>query len=68
LGLFYTKAKELKKIYEEEVRKYGKYYSRIEKSEIKGLNINLRTGALWDNNSIKENKFVDWYHIELLNY
>ena len=31
----------------------------------KELNINIRVGALWDNNSIKNNEFVDGWHVEL---
>jgi peptidoglycan L-alanyl-D-glutamate endopeptidase CwlK len=30
------------------------------------LGIGIRTGALWDGNSIKNNEFRDGYHIELL--
>jgi peptidoglycan L-alanyl-D-glutamate endopeptidase CwlK len=52
IGLFYLKAKELSERYE-----------LTGGSE--GLNIKLRLGAFWDYNSIKENKFVDGYHIEL---
>jgi peptidoglycan L-alanyl-D-glutamate endopeptidase CwlK len=29
------------------------------------LNIEIRVGALWDNNSIAKNNFIDAYHIEL---
>ena len=34
-------------------------------AKAKELNINIRVGALWDNNSIKNNSFVDGWHIEL---
>jgi peptidoglycan L-alanyl-D-glutamate endopeptidase CwlK len=52
LGIFYLKAKELLEQYE------------LTGGE-KGLNIRLRFGAFWDEDSIKENKFVDAYHIEV---
>lgn len=32
----------------------------------KELGINIRLGAFWDNPSIKQNKSVDGYHIELV--
>jgi peptidoglycan L-alanyl-D-glutamate endopeptidase CwlK len=35
-------------------------------AEAKELKINIRVGALWDGESIKENGFVDGYHIELI--
>ncbi|MDR3078866.1 MAG: hypothetical protein LBU15_02405 [Rickettsiales bacterium] len=31
----------------------------------KTLALNLRVGALWDGNSIKGNKFIDLWHIEI---
>lgn len=34
-------------------------------AKAKELNINIRVGALWDNNSVKNNSFVDGWHIEL---
>lgn len=35
-------------------------------AKAKELNINIRVGALWDNNSTKDNNFIDAFHIELL--
>lgn len=35
-------------------------------AKAKELNINIRVGALWDNNSIKDNNFIDAFHIELI--
>jgi peptidoglycan L-alanyl-D-glutamate endopeptidase CwlK len=35
-------------------------------AEAKELKIDIRVGALWDGESIKENGFVDGYHIELI--
>ena len=29
------------------------------------LKVNIRVGALWDNDSVKNNDFVDGWHIEL---
>jgi hypothetical protein len=58
-GLFYAKAKELKEVYDTK-KMYGL------DCDIKGgLDIILRLGALWDENSIKNNKFLDGYHIEV---
>jgi hypothetical protein len=54
LGLFYLKAKELNERYE-----------LTGGSE--GINVKLRLGALWDGDSIRGNKFVDGYHIEIKN-
>jgi peptidoglycan L-alanyl-D-glutamate endopeptidase CwlK len=53
IGLFYLKAKEIQEQYELT-------------GGNEGLNINLRLGAFWNGNSIKENKFIDGYHIELI--
>lgn len=33
----------------------------------KELKINVRLGCLWNNSSIKENSFVDGYHVEIIN-
>jgi hypothetical protein len=52
-GLFYLKAKEIQEKYELT-------------GGNEGLNINLRLGAFWNGNSIKNNSFVDGYHIELI--
>jgi peptidoglycan L-alanyl-D-glutamate endopeptidase CwlK len=30
------------------------------------MGIGIRVGSLWDNKSIKENSFIDGYHIELI--
>jgi hypothetical protein len=54
VGLFYAKAIELKTRYDESNDEYG-------------LNIKIRVGALWDGNSIKGNRFVDGWHIEINN-
>ena len=35
-------------------------------AKAKELNINIRVGALWDNDSVKNNEFVDGWHIELV--
>ena len=35
-------------------------------AKAKELNINIRVGALWDNNSTKDNNFIDAFHIELI--
>ena len=35
-------------------------------AKAKELNINIRTGALWDNDSVKNNEFVDGWHVELV--
>lgn len=35
-------------------------------AKAKELKIKIRVGALWDNNSVKNNEFVDGYHIELI--
>lgn len=35
-------------------------------AKAKELNINIRVGALWDNNSTKNNNFIDAFHIELI--
>ena len=35
-------------------------------AKAKELNINIRVGALWDNDSVKNNDFVDGYHVELV--
>ncbi len=35
-------------------------------AKAKELNIDIRVGALWDNGSTIHNKFVDAYHIEIL--
>jgi peptidoglycan L-alanyl-D-glutamate endopeptidase CwlK len=40
----------------------GLFYAKA-----KELNIKIRVGALWDGESIKENRWVDGYHIELVN-
>ncbi|MDR1426024.1 MAG: hypothetical protein LBI70_03475 [Rickettsiales bacterium] len=32
----------------------------------KTLNLDLRVGAIWDGNSIKNNKFLDIWHLEIL--
>lgn len=34
-------------------------------AKAKELSINIRVGALWDNDSVKNNNFVDGWHIEL---
>ena len=34
-------------------------------AKAKELNINIRVGALWDNNSTKDNNFLDAFHIEV---
>lgn len=34
-------------------------------AKAKELNINIRVGALWDNNSTKDNNFIDAFHIEV---
>ena len=34
-------------------------------AKAKELNINIRVGALWNYNSVKNNSFVDAWHIEL---
>ena len=34
-------------------------------AKAKELNINIRVGALWNYNSVKNNSFVDVWHIEL---
>jgi peptidoglycan L-alanyl-D-glutamate endopeptidase CwlK len=39
----------------------GLFYAKA-----KELGIDIRLGALWDKDSIKENKFVDGYHVELV--
>ena len=36
-------------------------------AKAKELNINIRVGALWDDGSVKNNEFVDGWHIELVN-
>jgi len=36
-------------------------------TKAKELNISIRIGCIWDNQSIKENKFIDAYHLELQN-
>lgn len=36
-------------------------------TKAKELNIDIRMGCIWDNKSIKQNKFIDAYHIELQN-
>jgi hypothetical protein len=51
MGLFCAKAKELKALYD---------------NGTGGLNIAIKTGALWDGNSTKNNRFIDGYHIELI--
>jgi peptidoglycan L-alanyl-D-glutamate endopeptidase CwlK len=61
VGLFYIKAIEIRNIYGLEER-YNLDYDDL----YWGFDITIRTGALWDNNSIKGNKFVDGYHIELI--
>jgi peptidoglycan L-alanyl-D-glutamate endopeptidase CwlK len=53
LGLFYLKAKELNEKYELS-------------GGTEGVNIKLRFGAFWDGLTIKQNKFVDAYHIEII--
>lgn len=35
-------------------------------AKAKELNINIRVGALWDNNSTKDNNFINAFHIELI--
>lgn len=35
-------------------------------AKAKELNINIRVGALWGNNSTKNNNFIDAFHIELI--
>ena len=35
-------------------------------AKAKQLNINIRVGALWGNNSTKNNNFIDAFHIELV--
>lgn len=35
-------------------------------AKVKELNINIRVGVLWDNNSTKDNNFIDAFHIELI--
>ena len=35
-------------------------------AKAKELNINIRVGALWNNNSTKDNNFIDAFHIELI--
>ena len=35
-------------------------------AKAKEVNINIRVGALWDNNSTKDNNFIDAFHIELI--
>ena len=35
-------------------------------AKAKELNINIRVGALWDNNSTKDNNFIAAFHIELI--
>jgi peptidoglycan L-alanyl-D-glutamate endopeptidase CwlK len=57
-GLFYAKAKEMKAIYND-----IKDIPGITKKE---FNTEIRLGAFWDGNSIKNNKFIDGYHIELV--
>ena len=34
-------------------------------AKAKELNINIRVGGLWDNNSTKDNNFVDAFHIQV---
>jgi peptidoglycan L-alanyl-D-glutamate endopeptidase CwlK len=59
VGLFYAKAIELKGIYD-----LKKTYNLD--TDIKGgLDIKIITGALWLGESIKNNIFIDGYHIEL---
>lgn len=38
----------------------GLFYAKA-----KELNINMKVGALWDNSSIKNNSFLDIWHVEL---
>ena len=35
-------------------------------AKAKELKVNIRVGALWDNDSVKNNGFVDGWHIELM--
>jgi hypothetical protein len=61
VGLFYAKAKELKYVFD--IKKgYG-----LDLDISGGIDIIIGTGALWDGNSIKNNKFIDGYHIEIKN-
>ena len=34
-------------------------------AKAKELNINIKVGALWDNNSTKDNNFIDAFHIQV---
>jgi hypothetical protein len=77
IGLFYAKAIEHKEFYRK-TKEYEDRHPKISSAtrlEIYNIeitrNIDIRLGALWDCNSIKENRiknknFVDGYHIELI--
>jgi peptidoglycan L-alanyl-D-glutamate endopeptidase CwlK len=53
MGLFCAKADELRERWDNTGGK-------------EGLDITIRTGALWDGNSIRNNRFVDGYHVEIV--
>jgi hypothetical protein len=63
MGLFYTKAKELKENYDDMEQTVLRLINEPTAKEC--LDIIIRLGAFWDGNSIKNNKFIDGYHIEL---